>query len=815
MAERLSSDSSQVPQVDFVPELLVAARAAHGWLGSLRHTEQNDQANSTPASGMEEVDRKLTEELSMAKALLMLNNVSLCMDLDEGAEDLSAADVVRLKGKFPSNPRLIQLLITLKQKQWRLNAGQTPPKHFGTQRVFFGMLRRRLGTGMSMWVVPVTATLLSDAISSGKPASFKRCLVAAASDINLRAISSSCHEDVQHFYCQRVRDVASKRYTEPLKTECLQGVEDSQLIFRSYSPARIAYVILAHQFPQNVKRLISRLLQPLETVFAVHVDEKNPGMLEELVHWTQVEALGYAVQVYSKYNIVRGGANMLHAQMEGIRQLLHHAMEWDFCILLSEQDYPLRGNEVLATYLWVHHGTSFVSVDEGECERDVSYQCGDRVISLRSRVNPDSSFEITHVLNNTKAVLADVFANVGVSNTFFPSKPRSQQHMADQFQSWLKHHQFPMDHRILEEFDEFFQSQWPRHREHLKREPRLTHRLLKHLVALIPDDYIIHNEDHANSHLMIYCPNVCNHAAYNTWMDKKTFLSLDKSPEDIKEDMKNRTPSQIIKHYKKLPDYHKPRPYGYIMMKRGKQWSKGRTITAYSNTCVGRILKVAALALQQMLKTIWAHHFGNIATPQLRQEVHQLFQANEEHPVRELVFLNLGNGEVFQQTCGTSMGNQISPILSTCAIVATEITWLRIYGQYAASAHMADQLWIRRYVDNRAIIVDTEELHRNPHIWQLASLHFYNNPVQLEDENHNDLLGFSINANNRQVAYILHIQPWRYRLPQSAGSMRLRLSGYHSRKHMIEHTAYPENIAKEHVYALNDLYYKLAYRDFA
>ena len=174
-----------------------------------------------------------------------------------------------------------------------------------------------------------------------------------------------------------------------------------------------------------------------------------------------------------------------------------------------------------------------------------------------------------------------------------------------------------------------------------------------------------------------------------------------------------------------------------------------------------------------------------------------------------------GNGEVFQQTCGTSMGNQISPILSTCVIVATEITWLRMYGQYAASAHMADQLWIRRYVDNRAIIVDTEELHRNPHIWQLASLHFYNNPVQLEDENHNDFLGFSINANNRQVAYILHIQPWRYRLPQSAGSMKLRLSGYHSRKHMIEHTAYPEKIAKEHVHALNDLYYKLAYRDFA
>ena len=76
------------------------------------------------------------------------------------------------------------------------------------------------------------------------------------------------------------------------------------------------------------------------------------------------------------------------------------------------------------------------------------------------------------------------------------------------------------------------------------------------------------------------------------------------------------------------------------MMKRKQQWSKGRTIIAYSNTCVGRLLRVAALALQQMLKATWPHHFGNIATPQLWQEVHQLFQANEEQPEREHIFLN-------------------------------------------------------------------------------------------------------------------------------------------------------------------------------
>ena len=98
------------------------------------------------------------------------------------------------------------------------------------------------------------------------------------------------------------------------------------------------------------------------------------------------------------------------------------------------------------------------------------------------------------------------------------------------------------------------------------------------------------------------------------------------------------------------------------------------------------------------------------------------------------------------------MGNQISPILSTCAIAATEITWLRMYGQFVSSPHLADQLWILRYVDSRALLVDEDELQHNPHLQQLASLHFYKKPVQLEDKNCDDCLGFNIfniNANNR------------------------------------------------------------------
>ena len=136
-----------------------------------------------------------------------------------------------------------------------------------------------------------------------------------------------------------------------------------------------------------------------------------------------------------------------------------------------------------------------------------------------------------------------------------------------------------------------------------------------------------------------------------------------------------------------------------------------------------------------------------------------------------------------------------------------------MYGQFVSSAHLQDKLWIRRYVDNRAILVEDQELRTNPYIQQLASLNFYKKPVQLEDENNDNFLGFTINADNRQVRYILHEEFWRYRLPQSAGSMRLRLSGYHSRKHLVKATTFPKIVTHQQETDLDELYHTLGFTD--
>ena len=109
--------------------------------------------------------------------------------------------------------------------------------------------------------------------------------------------------------------------------------------------------------------------------------------------------------------------------------------------------------------------------------------------------------------------------------------------------------------------------------------------------------------------------------------------------------------------------------------------------------------------------------------------------------------------------------------------------------------------------------MDEAELQSNAHIQQLASLNFYKKPVQLEDENNNNFLGFTIHADNRQIHYILHPEEWRYRLPTSAGSVKLRLSGYSSRLHLIKATAFPETIAQQQIANLENLYDTLGYTD--
>ena len=116
------------------------------------------------------------------------------------------------------------------------------------------------------------------------------------------------------------------------------------------------------------------------------------------------------------------------------------------------------------------------------------------------------------------------------------------------------------------------------------------------------------------------------------------FTELNDDPEQLKAQMKQHLPGSLSKQQQHLVDFSKDLPCGYIVMKRKKQWNKGRTIVAYGSTCIGKLLKLAALAIQELLNSTWPSHFGNRLAPTIWKDIHRFFEATALGD--NLVFLN-------------------------------------------------------------------------------------------------------------------------------------------------------------------------------
>ena len=95
-----------------------------------------------------------------------------------------------------------------------------------------------------------------------------------------------------------------------------------------------------------------------------------------------------------------------------------------------------------------------------------------------------------------------------------------------------------------------------------------------------------------------------------------------------------------------------------------------------------------------------------------------------------------------------------------------------------------------RYVDNRFIAFNSTFL-KHLAIRTLIHPDFYGNPA---------------NLHQRTISYIPPDAPWKIRDHASAGSTRLRLSGLHSRAHLIRKYTYPSSAVERALAQLADLY---------
>ncbi len=115
----------------------------------------------------------------------------------------------------------------------------------------------------------------------------------------------------------------------------------------------VAYLILAHTAPQQILRTIGRLRAP-GTTFVVHIDARANDAIHAAVGGRPDVHLAPRARCYwGTYGIVQATHNC-------IRTLLASRQPFDYAVLLSGQDYPIKPPSAIAAFLEQHRGTQFI-----------------------------------------------------------------------------------------------------------------------------------------------------------------------------------------------------------------------------------------------------------------------------------------------------------------------------------------------------------------------------------------------------------------------------------------------------------------------
>lgn len=124
---------------------------------------------------------------------------------------------------------------------------------------------------------------------------------------------------------------------------------------------RIAYLVLAHEHPQHLRRLVGALSSSSSAVF-IHLDQKS--RLEDFssVAGSSVHMARERVPVY-RYHF-----SHIEAAMILLRMALADDRRFDYLVLLSGTDYPLQSAHYIEDFLESHRGTEFMNIVPIPCE---------------------------------------------------------------------------------------------------------------------------------------------------------------------------------------------------------------------------------------------------------------------------------------------------------------------------------------------------------------------------------------------------------------------------------------------------------------
>ena len=121
---------------------------------------------------------------------------------------------------------------------------------------------------------------------------------------------------------------------------------------------RLAYIIRAHHAPEQLARLVRRLDGP-GAEFFVHVNQRTeePVFREMVDRLDDMPNLWWVPRVKCYY----GGFSLVRATLAAIREIGGAETVFDYAILLSGQDYPLKPPAEIDQFFQARAGTSFLA----------------------------------------------------------------------------------------------------------------------------------------------------------------------------------------------------------------------------------------------------------------------------------------------------------------------------------------------------------------------------------------------------------------------------------------------------------------------
>ncbi|MBX9907075.1 MAG: beta-1,6-N-acetylglucosaminyltransferase [Beijerinckiaceae bacterium] len=146
----------------------------------------------------------------------------------------------------------------------------------------------------------------------------------------------------------------------------------------------IAYLVLVHRYPAQFKRMFKSIYDPANH-YLIHVDKNSGPELEaDIARFLR----GFPNSaILEGHRALWGGYSLVNAELRGMAQLLEMGADWEFFINLSGQDYPLKSQDEISSFLKRNRGREFIKVlDQRKARPETMDRVGRYVIEFERRI---------------------------------------------------------------------------------------------------------------------------------------------------------------------------------------------------------------------------------------------------------------------------------------------------------------------------------------------------------------------------------------------------------------------------------------------